>query len=1141
MKNSPDLEKARSTLEKLRRTQFRIDLVTGLGYALALIVLIWLAAFTIEAVVRFAPSVRDLILYGSILTSLSLILFVYIRLRRDRSLQPGRYAEEWWALKLGQSAPDKLRDRLLNALQVYRPTPVRRENISDELAQQALYLAVAELDDVPYETALQRSSRKYSLLTAGAAFFVAVFLFVVMPTALSGAADRLFHPGTTYTSPPPFVLTVDPAGGWAYRGEPVIFRISVEAPPLLPPRKPGGGEAVVSTTIPGGKVDFVYRFGDGRRQVSEVAISSDSGSIEFNGFPSPIDYLVRSGEVSTDEYHLDIVTRPRVAELQYRLFPPKYSRLPMVVGNENVGDVEALPGSRLEVSIRSTKPVKRGWLTFLRTGADSSALDSLPLKVSGLTGSTVLRLMREGCYKMQLQDKDGHANRDPITYRIRLLSDHDPVVRITQPSEDVILGDNMRLMLRIEGDDDYGVNRLDLEYRLMSEDSTVERIPLDLGNIADRRSITVNHLWNLADMTLFPGDVLEYWAAVWDNDNVLGPKRSESERRLVRLPSIEEIIAGVEQSEEESIDQAARTLEAARELGEEVREIIEEMRRNPDLDWEKQREMETAMQDQQNLEKQIEELSQKVKDLIEKLEKHDLATLETLEKYRELQELIAEIATPELMEAMEKLKEAIASQDPDKVRQALEQFDMNREEFLEQIDRSLNILRQLQLERRMDELVRFTEELLHRQEDILDHVDEGDTEELASHQESLAVGMEMLNEAMRQTRDLAEEVGETGLAAELDSLLKDSEAKDISGRMKSAAEAFSKGQRQDGRQSGEQNARDLADLSAGLERMVAELKERRKADLARKLRRIVEELLIVSNIQEELTSQSSKIGTSSPRYRSLAGMQEDIRMALQGIISRLFAISKETFFVTPDLGAALGNASSELERALAGYSDRRPRSVTSPQQKAMGELNRSALKILNTLDKLESASSSSGYEEMLERLSQMAAQQQGLNQQSMPMPGMGGEQQMPGGDQLARMAAEQRALQQQMEQLSEDGQGMQEILGDLDGIAKSMGEVAEDMEDQNIDERTRRLQRQIVNRLLDATRSAKEREYSRRRESKVGRELSRKSPPGLMLDQDRDQLRRDLLRALQEGYTRDYRQLIRMYFQSLEKYKKEKK
>jgi len=1114
-----DWNKARHTLDFLRTSQCRIEIITGCIHVLSALFTLVLTGILIEVFIPSPPIARKFILLGiGIGTTVTIGLTVY-HLLYDIRLRKGQEADEWWAFALGRIAPDKLRDRLLNALQINRSRPSARDRFSTGLAKHALYQVVADLDSVTIEQALLKNNRNSSLRTLTFIGLAIILTFVVSSNAATDALGRLIHPTREYQTVLPFTLEISPAGGWVYRGEPIDFII----------------EAIGS---PPKNVEFLYKYDGGSIQSEEVQIRDGRGIVQFDGFSETITYSVRYRKISSSEYRLNVVTRPQIGELQYRLFPPKYSRLPVEVGQENAGNVEALPGSSFELQLRASKPLSASWFIFQENSADSTQQDSLELTVTGNSATVKLDLYTEGRYYIRLQDDKGHVDRDPVIYRIRLLNDDPPSVRIVFPDTDVDMGDEMTLPIRIEADDDFGIARIKLAFRRLGEDTTAQTVPVKLDQ-PGAPTVLSDHFWDLGELYLMPGDVIEYWAIAWDNDNVSGPKWSESERRLVRLPTLEEIVAGVEQAEQQGLDQAEQTLEAAQDLRNAVNEILEEMRRNPEVDWEKRRQMEDAIERQSDLQKQVEELAKTINELAERLEKNDLATAETLEKYRQLQELIAEIATPELKEAMRKLQEAIENQDPDQIRQALEQFDLDRESFLQSIERSMVILKQLQLERRMDELVKQIEEILHGQEQTLAQMDTANSQQLTDRQNALAKSMEMFENRLQETSDLAEESGEKALSEELDNLAQQIDDKNIPKNMRKVGQNISQGQLNQARSGGEQNARDLAEIASKLSKAANDLKEQRKNELAKKIRRLTEELLYLSQDQEELAEQSKELGTQSPRYRSLAGRQDDIRSALQGVTERLFDVSKETFFITPDLGATLGKASQELDKAIEKYTGRSPRSASTSQLKALGEINKSARQLIDILGQLQNSSSSSGYEEMMERLSEMASSQQGLNQQSMPMPGGQGEQMMPGGQQLARMAAQQRALQQQMEQLAEDGQGMQEILGDLDGIAKAMGEVSDDLEDQNITARTRRLQRQIVSRLLDATRSARQKEYSQKRESKIGKDITRRSPQQLQFDSDKEKLRRDLKRALQEGYTRDYRRLIRAYFQALEEAEKE--
>jgi len=1087
-------------------------------HAIFLLITIWVSGIVVELLFNLPPDQRVWLLFLLILGSLATIVRLILRVVRNPILKSNFSTQKHWALKLGNFASDKLRDRLLNAIQVNR---TNRYGHSDDLAKVALHQVVADMGDIPLDQVIKRNMRQKGLLMRFASQTVVFLLFLAVPTGLSDAMDRLLHPKTAYTQPPSYTISVETEQDWAYRGELTKFRIKVEGEPVS-------------------DVEFKYSYDGGDAQSKTVRLKDNSVDLEFEGFSSSIIYHAKYREFSSPEKRLNIVTRPQISELQYRLTPPRYSRLPVEIGAENVGDVEALPGSRFELTIRATKLIGEAYFVFQPTGTDSSAVDSSTLELSGLRGTVEHTMTQGGKYSVRLRDEDNHPNRDPVSYRIRLLTDEYPTVRILFPDEDVILGDDMIVPLQVAADDDFGVSKLQIAFQKLGgeNDSAVTTFPLTPDQPGSA-TILASEMWELGNLTLVPGDVVEYWAIAWDNDNISGPKRSESERRIVRLPTIEEIFAGVEESEQAGFDQAEQALEQARELKDRVAEVIEEMKRNPEADWEQQKQIESAIEQQDELQKQVDQLKQKIDQLVEQLEKHDLLAMETLEKYKQLQELLAEVATPEMKEAMKKLQEAMEKQDPDALRKALEQFDIDREEYLQNIERSLSILKQLQLERKMDELVKQAEELLHRQEEILDGMEDQPADELSKQQQSLANSTENFEQNIEAAKQLAEESGETELADELSDLLKQMDDKKIPTNMRETAQNISSGNMQEAQQQGEQSARDLSELAGQLSNSSQGLKQRRKDNMEKKLRRLTEELLYVSQAQEELAGESIRTGTHSPRYRGLAGRQEDIRNSLNGVTGRLFNVSKETFFVNPSLGAKLGKASEEMGSALKKYSDRNPRSVAKPQSNALGNINQAARQLLEALSEMQGSSSSTGYEEMMEKLSQMAQQQSELNQQSMgmPMPGQG-EQQMPGENgmqQLGRMAAEQRMLQEGMKRLSEEGEGMQEILGDLDGIGKSMGEVAGDMEEKNVNQRTRRLQRQIVSRLLDATRSVREEEYSRKRESKTGSDLTRKSPKDLMFDKDKDQLRRDLLRALQEGYTRDYRQLIRAYFRQLEK------
>jgi hypothetical protein len=102
-----------------------------------------------------------------------------------------------------------------------------------------------------------------------------------------------------------------------------------------------------------------------------------------------------------------------------------------------------------------------------------------------------------------------------------------------------------------------------------------------------------------------------------------------------------------------------------------------------------------------------------------------------------------------------------------------------------------------------------------------------------------------------------------------------------------------------------------------------------------------------------------------------------------------------------------------------------------------------------------------------------------------------------------------------------------------------MEEVIADMNTQRLDDRLVQKQERILSRLLDAQRSMNERDFEKQRESFSGENIVRESPSELNLssDKQKDRIKDELNRAVNEGYQKDYENLIKKYFEELQKEK----
>jgi hypothetical protein len=207
----------------------------------------------------------------------------------------------------------------------------------------------------------------------------------------------------------------------------------------------------------------------------------------------------------------------------------------------------------------------------------------------------------------------------------------------------------------------------------------------------------------------------------------------------------------------------------------------------------------------------------------------------------------------------------------------------------------------------------------------------------------------------------------------------------------------------------------------------------------------------------------------------------------------------------------------------------------------MMHLNKLALLLSDLLENMQQQNSSgSGMskQQMMNQLRQMSGQQQKLNNQIQKhLKQMQGERLSK--DQAQRqkkLAKQQRQIKQQIQEMDVGSDAQNQIMGDLKKIAKQMEETAQQLEKRRPSRDLIDRQQQILTRLLNAQQSLR---TQGKKEQRRGRDAEddydQRRPEQLSAPNEADQLRQDLIRALEMGYNPDYETLIKRYFELLQK------
>jgi hypothetical protein len=1076
-----------------------------------------LGVLVLEGVFRFGTSIRTVMFWllvaigsGAAWRFMGVPLFKLAGFLRPES-------DQVLARAIGGNFPE-VRDRLLNGLQLLANRERAPEYYSPELVDASLEdlrIACAPLD---FTAAVSGAGSRRLGGALGVVAACGLLLAVILPGAMRESAVRLWEHSRVFDAPAPLTFLVIPGDAEVIKGGDIHIVVKIEGEQqrrIVLVNRREGESAIEQRVLEGnGDSSFTYTFASLR---------------------STTVYGVEAAGVRSREYRLTVVDRPVVQLLRLSLRFPSYSGIPSRDLDDNVGDVAALKGTRVLVSVESNNELARAEVRF----GDSARV---PLRTRGAHASGEFLVTKERTYQIVLQNLQGAQNADPITYSVQPQADGYPTAAILFPGATLDVTDQTAVPLLIRITDDFGFTRLRLAHRLVhsryekpAQGFTFVDVPIPAGA---KGEAAVSHSWSLAQLSLAPEDVLQYYVEVFDNDAVSGPKSAVSETNTLRVPSLEEVLAGADTRQEKALEmmqEAMKEAEEARRAMDELRQDLHKEQQKPD--WQDQKKAEELTRKFDEVQKRMEDVNRTVDRLVNDLQKNQVLSPETLEKYQELQQLMEQMNSPEFAQAMKRLQESMQQMSAEDMRKALENFSISEEDFRKSIERTVSLLKRIQIEQKLDEMVKRAEALQKEQDGIRQRTEVSGADsaraEAARRQRDLAEEVKRLEEELAELQSMMERFPGEMPVAEMEKSRRDLEESKLQEQMQEIIKQLESAQTQQAltgqRQAGErmeQFARQMRDIKKSLQ-------TGQQRQIVNAMRRVQQDLLELSRRQEALKKEAEGLDPNSARFRENMQEQAQVMQDLGSVAEALSALSQKTFSVSPEMGRAVGDAYRQMAEAMKALEQRNGGMAAQQQGSAMGSLNDAAQQAQAAVNgMMQSGGQGIGMAGLMQRLRQITGEQQGINQETQGLT----PQQAAA---MGRLAADQGAVRKSLEELAREaatsGQSSR-LLGDLRKIAEEMREVQTDLARGDISSETVQKQQRILSRLLDSQRSMQERDFEKRRKSERGSDVARKSPGPLDLStqEGKSRLRRDLLRALEEGYARDYQELIKKYFEALE-------
>jgi hypothetical protein len=790
------------------------------------------------------------------------------------------------------------------------------------------------------------------------------------------------------------------------------------------------------------------------------------------------------------------------------------------------GDTVIVPaGTRLDTKGEATAPLARAsWLV-------ASRAESLTVRGGRFSGNFVPS--GSGEYRLALVTATGAPLAgDTVRLPIRVVPDSAPSVEIPVPGADTIAPLSLQVPLVVDVRDDHGLTNVAMLSRRISRLGLVDSLRRENLTLPPERPdrAILSFTLDLNRRSLLPGDTVRYFAEA--TDNTPWHQTSRSREFVLRLPTMSEVRAAQRLASDALTSRLDSAAAESKRIERQTEDLAREQPRTANgsaeksgesLSFEESKRAEAVAHSQQELIRQAEELKKSLEALQRSAEAAGMADSAWQRELSEIRQQLERALSPELRERLSALQQALKDLDAERAKDALEQLARVQKQLREALERSRELFRRAALEGDLANLSQESRELVQEQRQWNDQVGSADSAHSASLERQLAQRAESLAAAVNR---VSQQVDGKSRQQRLEAAA--AQANKAGQQMKQASSAAQRGQRPPARQHGEQAAQSLDPVGDQLQKERSDMQQEWKQEVVQAIDQALAE---TSRLAERQLAVQDALQSGGEADAALRGEQGAIEEGLQRVLEQVRKSSGKNALVSPQIGAALGAAQNQMQRAREAISSATPNPREAAEQagSAVDALNAAAYQLLRVRGDVAGAQSGSGLSEALERMAQLAQQQGGLGQQAAGMLPMAGSAAIR--EQLMRLGAQQRALAEELEKLK--GQGNMPGAGEMADEAK---ELARRLEASRLDRSVVERQERLFRRMLDAGRTLQGREEDERKErqSVTATDDSVHLPPALRarLQGEGDRLRMPTWEELQQ-LSPEERRLVVDYFRRL--------
>jgi hypothetical protein len=1132
-------------LDEFIRKYYKNRLVKGVIYSITLSLAFFLTVTVTEYYAHFDTGMRTFLFWTFVLCNLGIIGYYIIDpLLRMNKL--GRIISHEQASAIIGRHFTTVQDKLINVLQLRKVAESsQQETTSQQLLLASIEQKTKELKPIPFTSAIDLTQNKRYLKFALIPLAVFVFILFSAPSIITDSTNRLVNHSEDFVPVAPFQFVVvnDPLKAVQQEDYEVKVKLTGSEIPEGVTIQVGDNEYKLEKD---NTVNFHYVFKNIQKDV-KFRLSAD-------GFRSA-------------EYSLLVMPNPLLLDFDITMSYPAYlGKKDEVV--KNTGDLVVPAGTRVSWKF-NTQNTDKVRMSFTDT--------AVVLDPSGENTYTYSqRLLKDKSYSVTTSNS-WMKSRDSVVYAINVVPDQYPGIQVEEKKDSVF---NKKMYFTGQVKDDHGFTRLTFNYRLIhASDSLKQQEPDKLNAVILPVSKTLTQdqfyqPWDLSTLNIQPGDQVEYYFEVFDNDGVNGSKSARSEKKLYKAPTLRELSDKTDQQNEKLKDEMTDAMKDIKDIQKQIADLNKKLLEKQNLTWEEKKKMQDLLSKQKELQDKIEKMKNENAINNQQQQEFQKNSESLQEKQKQLEDLFNQVMNDEMKKKYEELQKLMDKMDKDKMQDMLDKMKMDTKDVEKELDRQLEMFKKLEVEQKMEDITRNLDELSKKQDDLSKESQKKDADknDLQKKQEDLN---KQFDDIKKDLKDLEQKNGELEKPDALPNT--EQQQQDIQQEQQKSSDDLKKNDKKGASKSQKSAAQKMQQMSQQLSQSMQDNEQQSSEEDINSLRQILSNLVQLSFDQEALMGQFGKTKTENPQFVKLIQQQKKLKDDSKVIEDSLLALSKRVFQLQSIINKEITSINYNMDKSIEHFVDAQGAQTAyevsskkqslsegeSNQQYAMTSMNNLALLLSEALQQMQAQSQSQtpgmgscnkpgGKGSPKPSAGSMKKLQEQLNQQIEALKkqmeegkknqgnkkgpdgkqgpnGQGGQGGMS--EQLVKLAAQQEALRQMMQELMNQGGDP----GGMKNTMKQMEETETDIVNKNITQETMKRQQEILTKLLDYEKAEKEREQDNKRESKEGKNDADRNQK-LFLEYNRQkQKEAELLKTLPPSLTPYYKGKVNEYFNNFEK------